>query len=40
MMSEPRRVIRHGFLQDFPMGFYNVFFFSIMSKIKPVVNIT
>ncbi len=38
-MSEPRRVIRHRFLQDFPMEFYNgVFHF--MSKIKPVVNIT
>ncbi len=38
MMSEPRRVIRRGFLQDFPMGFYNRVF-QFMSEIKPVVNI-
>ncbi len=39
MTSEPGRVIRRGFLRDFPMGFYNGFF-PFMSKIKPVVNIT
>ncbi len=39
MTSEPGRVIRHGFVGDFPMGFYNGVF-QFMSKIKPVVNTT
>ncbi len=39
MMSEPRRVICRGFLQDFPMGFYNGFFL-FMSIITTEVNIT
>ncbi len=39
MMSEPGRVIRRGFLRDFPMGFYNGVF-QFMSKITPVVNTT
>ncbi len=39
MTSEPGRVIRRGFLRDFPMGFYYGFFL-FMSQIQPVVNIT
>ncbi len=39
MTSEPGRVIRCGFLRDFPMGFYNGVY-QFMSKIKPVVNTT
>ncbi len=39
MTSEPVRVIHHGFLRDFPMGFFNGVF-QFMSKIKPVVNTT
>ncbi len=39
MMSEPRRVICHGFLRDFPMGFYNGVF-QFMSIIMTEVNIT
>ncbi len=34
-----KRVIRHGFLRDFPIGFYNGVF-QFISKIKPVLNIT
>ncbi len=39
MMSEPGRVIRCGFLQGFPMGFY-IGGFQCISEIKPVINIT
>jgi len=41
MTSEHGRLIHHWFPQDFPMGFpFFFFFFQLMSKIKPVANIT
>ncbi len=39
MTSEPRRVIRHGFLRDFPMGFYNGVF-QFMNKTCGKHNLT